>query len=73
MTAIPTKDNGDVYFPKGVNQGWAQIGGAACTLAIAIPSGLLVGFIIKRALPRDSKMQPFVDNFFWTVAEKKED
>eukprot|EP00943_MAST-04B_sp_MAST-4B-sp1_P006886 g6886.t1 len=72
VSTIPAKDDGDVFFPKGNNQGWAQIGGALCTFGIAIVSGLLTGSSIKYFLPRDSKMQPFQDLFFWTVADKED-
>jgi ammonium transporter Rh len=59
---------GDVLYPKGDHQAWAQLGGAAATLAFALASGLVVGKILKVALPNRSL--PFLDSEFWTTADK---
>ena len=50
-------------------QVWAQLGGAAVTLAFALVSGTIVGNIVK-AFGKGST-RAFCDDPFWTVAEKK--
>ena len=58
---------GDVLYPKGDQQAWAQIGGAGATLAFALVSGLVVGKVLT-VLPNRSL--PFLDSEYWTVAAK---
>jgi ammonium transporter Rh len=59
---------GDVVYPKGDNQAWAQLGGAGATLVFSLASGLVVGKILRVALPNRSL--PFLDSEFWTTADK---
>lgn len=62
---------GDVFYPRGIpGQVWAQLGGAAVTLAFALVSGTIVGNIVK-AFGEGSTTRAFRDDPFWTVAEKK--
>jgi len=59
---------GDLVYPKGDDQYWAQLGGAGITLIFAVCTGLVTGGIIKRIVPKKSMPTPFNDEPFWTTA-----
>ena len=60
---------GDVVYPRGDQQPFAQLGGAGVTLVFGLVSGAIVGTILKKLLPHKSN-KPFRDNAWWKVAEK---
>ena len=74
VVAIPGCQPDTVKYPDGDHQPWAQLAGAAATLAFAIVSGLGAGFIVKRVVPSSARaaVPSFTDAPFWTVAEKME-
>lgn len=59
-----------VIYPAGDSQHWAQIGGAAATMCIAIIGGLIVGKIVGSF--GNSPRKAFTDAQYWTLASKND-